>query len=71
MADGDFQQGVLTPERADREKEKMVSLLPSNRQDTPDGLLLKEVAPGISSEEAQSVTEPRLIISEDIKEMEF
>jgi len=38
---------------------------------TPKGLLLKEVAPGLSSKDVQSVTEPKLIISPDLKEMEF
>lgn len=38
---------------------------------TPEGLLLKEVAPGLTAEDVQSVTEPKLIISPDLKEMEF
>ena len=38
---------------------------------TPSGLLLKEVAPGLSAEEVQSVTEPKLIISKELKEMDF
>lgn len=38
---------------------------------TPKGLLLKEVAPGITAEDVQSVTEPKLIISKDLKEIEF
>ena len=38
---------------------------------TPEGLLLKEIAPGISVEDLQEVTEPRLIISPDLKEIEF
>jgi len=38
---------------------------------TKDGLLLKEVAPGLTPEDVQSVTEPRLIISPDLKEIEF
>lgn len=36
---------------------------------TPKGLLLKEVAPGLTAEDVQSVTEPKLIISPDLKEM--
>ena len=36
---------------------------------TPQGLLLKEVAPGWSAEDAQSITEPRLVVSQDLKEM--
>ena len=38
---------------------------------TPHGLLLKEVAPGITPEEVQAATEPKLIIAEDIKEIEL
>ncbi|MDO8491063.1 MAG: 3-oxoacid CoA-transferase subunit B [Dehalococcoidia bacterium] len=38
---------------------------------TRDGLLLKEVAQGVSPEEVQSVTEPRLLISPDLKEIEL
>jgi 3-oxoacid CoA-transferase B subunit len=36
---------------------------------TPDGLLLKETAPGWSAEEIQELTEPKLKIAEDLKEM--
>jgi acyl CoA:acetate/3-ketoacid CoA transferase beta subunit len=38
---------------------------------TPKGLLLKEVAPGLTTKDVQSVTEPQLIISPDLKEIEF
>ena len=38
---------------------------------TPKGLLLKEVAPGLTAEDVQSVTEPKLIISPDLKEIQF
>ena len=38
---------------------------------TPSGLVLKEVAIGWTPEEVQSITEPRLIISRDLKEMEI
>jgi acyl CoA:acetate/3-ketoacid CoA transferase beta subunit len=38
---------------------------------TPKGLLLREVAPGLTAEDVQSVTEPRLIISPDLKEMQL
>jgi len=38
---------------------------------TPAGLLLKEIAPGVTTEEVQNVTEPRLFISPELKEMEF
>jgi 3-oxoacid CoA-transferase B subunit len=38
---------------------------------TPKGLLLREVAPGISAEDVQSVTEPRLIVSPELKEMQL
>jgi acyl CoA:acetate/3-ketoacid CoA transferase beta subunit len=38
---------------------------------TESGLVLKEVAPGITAEDVQSVTEPRLIISPELKEMQL
>lgn len=40
-------------------------------QVTPRGLLLKEVFPGITAEEIQSVTGPRLIVSPDLKEIDL
>ncbi|MFC1864546.1 CoA-transferase [Chloroflexota bacterium] len=36
---------------------------------TPQGLLLKETAPGWTVEEVQALTEPRLIVADDITEM--
>jgi 3-oxoacid CoA-transferase len=38
---------------------------------TPEGLVLREVAPGVSPEYVQERTEPRLIIAPDLKEMAF
>jgi len=38
---------------------------------TPHGLVLKEVAPGWSAEEVQALTEPRLLLAEDLKEIEL
>ena len=38
---------------------------------TPKGLLLREVATGLTAEDVQSVTEPKLIISPDLKEIQF
>lgn len=38
---------------------------------SPEGLILKEVAPGLTADDVQSVTEPKLIISPELKEMEF
>ena len=38
---------------------------------TPKGLLLKEIYPGLSVKDVQSVTEPKLIISKDLKEISF
>lgn len=35
---------------------------------TPEGLVLREVAPGLTAENIQSVTEPKLIISPDLCE---
>jgi 3-oxoacid CoA-transferase subunit B len=34
---------------------------------TPEGLVLREVAPGVTPESVQKVTEPKLLISEDLK----
>ena len=36
---------------------------------TPEGLLLREVAPGITPEQVQKLTEPRLRISPELREM--
>jgi len=38
---------------------------------TAEGLLLKEIAPSFTPEEVQSVTEPTLIIAQDLREMEL
>jgi 3-oxoacid CoA-transferase subunit B len=38
---------------------------------TPKGLLLREVFAGLTPEDIQSVTEPKLIISPDLKEIEL
>ena len=38
---------------------------------TADGLLLKEVAPGWTPEEIQALTEPKLIVALDVKEIEL
>ena len=38
---------------------------------TPEGLVLKEVFSGLTPEDIQSVTEPQLIISPDLKEIEL
>jgi len=38
---------------------------------TSFGLMLKEVAPGWTAEEVQALTEPKLIIAEDLKEIEL
>lgn len=38
---------------------------------TTSGLLLKEVYPGLSAADVQSVTEPRLIVAPDLKEIEL
>jgi 3-oxoacid CoA-transferase subunit B len=36
---------------------------------TPQGLVLEEIAPGVSVEEVQRVTEPKMRVSPDLKEM--
>jgi len=38
---------------------------------TERGLILREVAPGWTAEEVQALTEPKLIIAEDLKEIEL
>jgi 3-oxoacid CoA-transferase subunit B len=38
---------------------------------TPEGLLLTETAPGWTADEVQSCTEPKLILSPDLKEIEL
>ena len=38
---------------------------------TKQGLVLREVAPTWSAEEVQALTEPNLIIGEDVKEIEL
>jgi 3-oxoacid CoA-transferase B subunit len=38
---------------------------------TPKGLVLREVAPGVTAADVQSVTEPKLIISPDLKEIQL
>jgi len=40
-------------------------------QVTRDGLVLKEVVPGWTAEEVQGLTEPRLIIASDLRDMEL
>jgi 3-oxoacid CoA-transferase subunit B len=40
-------------------------------QVTPDGLVLRETAPGWTAAEVQALTEPRLIIAPDLKEIEL
>jgi acyl CoA:acetate/3-ketoacid CoA transferase beta subunit len=38
---------------------------------TNQGLLLREIAPCWTAEEVQALTEPRLILSKDLKEIEL
>jgi 3-oxoacid CoA-transferase B subunit len=40
-------------------------------QVTPEGLVLKETAPGWTPEEVQAYTEPKVLLSPDLKEMEL
>lgn len=37
----------------------------------PEGLLLKELYPGLSIQDIQSITEPKLLIARDLKEIEL
>jgi acyl CoA:acetate/3-ketoacid CoA transferase beta subunit len=38
---------------------------------TPKGLVLEEVAPGLTAEDVQKATAARLIVSPNLKTMEF
>jgi acyl CoA:acetate/3-ketoacid CoA transferase beta subunit len=38
---------------------------------TPKGLVLKETAPGWTAKEIQALTEPKLIMARDLKEIEL
>ncbi len=38
---------------------------------TPQGLMLQEIYPGLTVEDIQSVTEPRLLVAPDLKEIEL
>ena len=38
---------------------------------TKQGLLLKEVAPGWTAEEVQALTEPKLMVSPELREIEL
>jgi 3-oxoacid CoA-transferase subunit B len=38
---------------------------------TPEGLLLKETAPSVSAEDVQVVTEPELLLADDLREMDL
>ena len=36
---------------------------------TPGGLLLRELAPGVTVEQVQKITEPKLKVSSDLREI--
>jgi 3-oxoacid CoA-transferase subunit B len=38
---------------------------------TPEGMLLREIAPGVTVEQVQALTEPRLRLAPDLRTMEF
>ena len=38
---------------------------------TPEGLVLRELAPGVTAEQVQAATEPKLILSPQLREMRF
>jgi 3-oxoacid CoA-transferase B subunit len=38
---------------------------------TPEGLLLREVAPAVAVEDVQAATEPRLLLADNLREMEL
>jgi acyl CoA:acetate/3-ketoacid CoA transferase beta subunit len=37
---------------------------------TRDGLVLREITPGFTVDDVQKVTEPKLIVAEDLREIE-
>jgi 3-oxoacid CoA-transferase subunit B len=37
---------------------------------TPGGLVLRELAPGVTAEQVQALTEPRLAIAPDLRTMQ-
>ena len=61
----------LTYPATARKKVKMIFTDLAVIEVTPQGLLLKEYFPGVTPEEIQSVTEPKLIIAPDLKEIEL
>jgi 3-oxoacid CoA-transferase subunit B len=38
---------------------------------TPEGLLLRELAPGVTVEQVQAITEPKLKVASDVREMKI
>jgi len=38
---------------------------------TPDGLVMREIAPGWTPGEIQNMTEPKLVVADDLEEMQF
>ena len=37
---------------------------------TDDGLVLRELAPGVTADEVQKLTEPKLIVADDVRVIE-
>ncbi len=55
-------------------KQEVVDMIITNLaviEVTPEGLLLKEVAPLVTPEEVQAVTEPKVRLAKDLREMEL
>ncbi len=38
---------------------------------TPDGLVLRELAPGVTTEQVQRITEPKLLLAPDLRQMKI
>ena len=38
---------------------------------TPQGLLLREIYPGLTVDDIQSITEPKLLVASDLREIEL
>jgi len=74
IMDSDFSRGIenkiqsFTNNHVNAVVINFVDMIAHSRS---DNAILKEIAPGWTPAEVQELTEPRLIIAEDLKEMEL
>jgi len=54
-----------------KEVVKAYSNRPCGHAVIPEGLVLKELVSGMTTDDIQSITEPKLIISPDLKELQL